>query len=877
MSETPSQRRYLRFLTNDPGAEVEDELAFHLARRVEDLMRRGVPEPEALEQARREFGDVDRIRRDLKRIGRGRQRRQARARIWESLVHDVRFAVRSLRKGPAVAAVATATLAVGIGTSAMIYDATRALVTHTVPFPEPDRLVTVDVLGERGRRFNPTYGEFQAWESNIDRLLTLGAYASDESFFGDGSRTFRTFGGRVTSRFFSALSMDPLFGRTISSDDVAPGSDPVVVITQRLWEGRLGADPDIIGKPLRIEGRLHTVIGVVRGGHQYPAGADFWIPLVPTAEEAASLRVSVIGRLGADATDQEAQAALTSIRYRLAPEPPAEDRDTRVAVLSLTGAPEGDRTGLIVIQISVLILLLIMSTNASGLLFTRAIERGQEVAVRRSLGATRGRIVRQLLVESVLLGGVAGVLGVLVGYVAIAMLRSAVPVSMSRHMLGWERFGLDAYIVGFAFALAVLSAIAAGIVPAVRAMRGDLTVHLREGAPTGTRGRRGSLITRLLLSGEVALALTLLLVAGLLMRSLIGLSTTDPGFEAEGVLGVEWALPPERYEEPEAVTRFQALLLERLDGLPGVRSAGLVSNLPMSRTGWLRPYRVQGYDPDSEARAASWRPSTPAYLSTLGIAVLKGRPFARTDGVGAPRVAVISEALANRHWRGADPLGQELEVEGEAWTVIGIAQDVHNFGVARTAEPTIYVPQAQSPSRTGFLAVRVAGNPDDLGQRVRREIWSVDPDVALMDVRTLPQMVQDFYADERLMASLMAAFATIALLITVVSLYAVVAHSVVRRRREIGIRLTLGARPNQILIGAMSHVLVWVGLGIVVGLAMATGAAQLLAATLYGIGPVDVLIFALVPSALCAIALLACYLPARKTTGVDPVETLRCG
>jgi putative ABC transport system permease protein len=816
--------------------------------------------------------------------------RDARGVRWlEEFGADLRFAVRMARRRPGLTVVIVATLALGIGASIAIHDAGRALATHAIPFPEPDRLVTVELRDGRGLGGTPSYREFRLWESAAEGVLATGAFVSGEFFVGDGSQTFRAFGAGVTGGFFPVLGVEPLLGRTLGPADTAQEDGPVAVITERLWKGRFGADPGIVGRSIRIGGVAHTVIGVVPVGLQFPAAADLWMPLVPGAgassaagaamDEAESLRVSAVGRLRAGASVREAEAALATIRSGLDAEQPAGEGDERVAVAALTGVPDGaDRIALILLQVAVVVLLLVTSTNAAGLMLTRAVERRQEVAVRDALGASRGRVVRQLLVESILLAALAGGLGLVVAQLAIVGLRSAVPTTVSRHMLGWERFGLDWHAVGLGLTLAALTGVAFGLVPALRAVRGDLTVHLRDGAPTTTVGRRGSRVARLFLCGEVALALMLLLTAGLLARSLSGLLTADPGFEAEGVLAVEWALPPDRYEAEDAIVRFQEPILERLGGAPGVGAVAVISNLPMSRTGWSKPFRVKGSDPTAEASAASWRPITPGYLPAMGIELVRGRHLARGDGAGAQRVAIVGEALASRHWPdGAEPLGQTLEVEGEEWTVVGVVRDVHNFGARRRAEPTIYVPQAQSPTRAGFLVVRAAGDPTGLAQRIRDEIWGIDPDIALGEIRTMSGMVREFYWNDQLTALLMTAFAVGALLITVVSLYALVAHSVARRRHEIGIRLALGARPRLILLGTISQGVTWVALGIVIGMILALGAARGLAALLYGIGPLDPVVFVLVPAGVLAVAVLASYLPALRATAVDPIETLRGG
>lgn len=866
------RRLRVLFRKGEVEREMDEEMRFHMEMEAAELVRtRGLSPEEAWRQARIAFGGVERFKEE------GREARGVR---WlEDLSADLRYAVRMLRKRPGLASVIVVTLALGIGTSVMIYSAGRALIFEAIPFPDPDRLVTVEFHGERGRWLSPTHRGFQVLESTATPTISLAAYTNEDRFVGDGTRTFQLRASRVTGFFFSALGIEPLLGRTLTPGDDAPGNGQVAVITSRLWRNRFGEAPEIIGKPIRIDGQVHTIVGVIPTGSQYPAGIELWTPLGPPVADAASPYMIVLGRLKPGATREEVQVALATIQHGLDQGRSVEERTSRLLVQPLSGRPSGrNLVPFFLLQGAVLALLLIATTNAAGLMLMRALERRQEIAVRASLGAGRGRILRQFLVESMLLAGISAILALAVAHLGISAIRAAVPAAFSARMLGWERFGLNGHALVFALGLAVLTGILIGIVPARRALRGDLGPHLRDGTPTATAGRQGSRAIRFFLSGEVAVALTLLLTAGLFTRSLIALLDSDPGFEADGVLTVQWALPPERYEGRDAIVRFQDPLLERLEGVPGVVSAGLISNLPMSRTGWTRRYRLHGGDHDTTSRAANWRPITPGYLRTLGIPLMRGRDFLGTDIAGAPRVAIVTEALVKRDWPdGASPLGQQLTVGGETWTVVGVTEDVHDFGVDRRAGPTIYVPHAQAPITAGFLAVRTAGDPAALAPRIRQEIWGLDPDIAIGEVRTMPRLVRDFYADDRILAQMMAAFASIALLITVVSLFTLVAHSVVRRRREIGIRLALGARPRQILADAMSQGLIWVAVGGLVGLVLSVGLARVLAAMLYGIRPLDPTVFLFVPGGLLAVAILATYMAARGATAVDPVETMRVG
>ena len=467
--------------------------------------------------------------------------------------------------------------------------------------------------------------------------------------------------------------------------------------------------------------------------------------------------------------------------------------------------------------------------------------------------------------------------GVAVAHLLLQALRLGVPEELTEQILGWERLGLDAQALLFAVGLSVVAGLLFGLAPAIGAIRGDPTASLR-GARVATADRGESRLARLLLAGEVALALTLLLCAGLLTRSLVELMGAEPGFEPRGVVAFEWILPEERYEGQASSERFQAPLLERVGSLPGVRSVGLVSHLPAGHPGFgpRREYRVEGSDPSAEASRAAWRPVTPAYLATLGIPLLRGRPFSAADGEAAPRVVIVGEALARRHWPdGADPVGRTLRIGEESWTVVGVAGDVHGFGVGSGPAPTLYVPQAQSPTRSGFLVARVAGDPARVGALLRGEIWSIDPHIAVGEVRTMERVIRDFLADQRVMAYLLAVYAAMALVITVISLHALVAHSVTRRRRELGIRLALGAQPGRIVAGAMARALAWVAAGIGCGLLLAAGGARLIGGMLYGVGPLDPLVYVLVSGGLAGVAALASFLPARRAARVDPTVALR--
>jgi predicted permease len=848
--------------------ELDDEIRFHVEREAERLSRlEGLDSTEARRRALVALGGVEPTKERV---------RQARWTRWpEDIGRDVQYGLRSLRKRWGMTTAAVVVLAVGIGASAIIYDVVRALATDAVPFPDPDRLVTVSLRNERGQGLAASLYGLQTWLQGSAGSVALAGYTSDEFFVGGDGETFRVQGARITHGFFDALGVTALRGRLSPADDTE--SEAVAIITERFWASRFGSEASVVGRSVRIDGTAHTVIGIVPSGQQFPPAADVWIPLGrSTADD--SLRVTVLGRLVTGATTTEAEAALATMQRGLDRERPQEERASRLVVEPLSGRPGGDDLiALVLLQCSVLVLLLITSANAAGLMLARAIERRRELAVRTSLGAGRGRLVRQVFVESALLAASAGLLGLGLAQVGILLLRNAVPDSISRGMLSWERFGLDGNTIVVAMVvMPALTGVMIAILPALRAVRGDLTIHLRDDAPTATYGRRGSRLSRLLLSAEVAMSMTLLLIAALLTRSLTTQLRSDPGFDAEGVLAVEWAASPDENRAAN-VARFQHQLLEQLAALPEIDAAAIGSTLPMSRRWSTRQYRLTESDPDADPYHANWRSITASYLGTLNIPLLAGRRFQESDDESAATVAIISESMASRHWPDGSALGRQIEVDARTWTVIGVAGDVHDAGAQRRAAPTIYIPQAQSPGTTGYLAVRASGNPADVAQRVRQEMLSIRSDMAIGDIRTLPDMVREYYAGERLMVQLMAAFAFASLLITVVSLYALAAHAVIRRRREIGIRLALGAFPRQILAGVMVQAFASVVGGITFGMLLAAGAAQMLGGMLYGVRPIDPLAFTLLPASVLAVAVVASLVPSLRATKVDPTRALRVG
>jgi putative ABC transport system permease protein len=853
-------------------AELEEELRFHLEMETEKNVRSGMSREEAARRARLAFGGLE-GHREAVRDARG-------VPVLEELWLDGRYAARSLLRGGSLPWVVVATLALGLGASVAIFSAGRALVTHPVPYPAPERLLSVELSGPRGVGLLPREEDLSVWRREAASLVTLAGHTLGPRIAGNGERSTHTWSLEVTGEWFGVLGANPRLGRTLVPADAAPEVEPVAVISHRLWHELYGGDERVLGRALHLGGRMHTIVGVLAAGHAFPAPVDAWVPLAGAsgaAPRAEPRHLSVIGRLAPGADRREVGVALSAVQRALDAERPEAERASTAEILPLPGREgEQHRTALLLLLGAVLFLLLIGTANAAGLMTTRALDRRREMGIRASLGAGRFRLVRQLLVESLLLALVAGAAGVLVAYLTLLAIRHGAPGSLTGQVLGWDRLGLDGTALGFALALSVLTGLLFGLAPALGAVGRNVGAALRAGTAAATEDRGRGRATRALLALEVTLSLTLLLGAGLLARSLGNLMGADPGFRADGVIVMEWSLPRDRFAEPEARRAVQRSLLERVEAMPGVAEAGLASNLPTTLPGFGRRREYRQAGEAEESFSAHWRPVSPEYLTALGVPLKRGRAFGAGDGQGAPRVAIVSESLARRHWRdGANPVGERLIVGEDEWTVVGVAGDVHHFGTGFGPPPTLYVPQEQDPSISGFLAARVDGGGAELGRGLRQEFWSVDAGIAVGQPRSMQREIRDFLADQRMMAYLMSVYAAMALVITVISLYTMVAHSVVRRRRELGIRLALGARPARVVAAALRPGLAWVGAGLLAGILLSAALAQGMAGLLHGVAPLDPVVFLLLPAAVLTLALIAALIPARHATRQNPVETLR--
>ncbi|HEX2190404.1 MAG TPA: ABC transporter permease [Longimicrobiaceae bacterium] len=893
MRETPAWRRYLRLGASDPAADVRDELDFHLAMRVDDLVRAGLPEAEARERARREFGDVAEIRREMERIGLRGRRRRSRTRGWESLRQDLRLAVRTLRGSPGFTAVAALTLAAGIGAGTAMFSVVDGVLLRDLPLPEPERVAVLwteapardsDHLPVTYRELTDFGGRTRAFRS----VAGVAYHGAGEFVLRDAGRPFTVSGTWVTGGFFPVLGVAPLHGRTLLPSDDAPGAARAMVIGHALWRRRFGGDPAAVGRTLEWNGKRFTVVGVLPPGFDYPRGAEFWIPVLPdfpgTLEEGAEpsevMVFDLVGRLRPGATVLDAREDYAAFLRAGDPQRPPALRGTRPVVTPLPELVAGDaRATIWTVAAAVGLLLLVACVNVANLLLVRGSARAQELAVRAALGAGRGRLVRQLLTESGVLALLGGVLGVAFAWAAVRALVALAPPELPRR----EMIGVDARVLAFALAATAAAALLAGLFPALLAARGDPGGWLRGGRRTGSAGPGVQALRHGLVVGQVGLAILVVAGAGLLVRSLATLQGVEMGFDTERLLVVQTALPPELLPERAQQVALQEAMVERVAALPGVAAAASLPSRPFSgRGGWSAMYSGEGQAPGEQSTNpwVSFEVVGPGYFRTLEVPLRRGRVFDERDREDAPRVAVVSEAVARHTWPGEDPVGRRIKLgphdaPGEWHTVVGVVGETR-YRELTEPQPSLYLPVRQFPGPVPMsLAVRTRADPAGVLPQLRRALREVHPELAVVGGGPMRELLAAPLARPRFGTLLLGAFAAVTLLLAAVGIYGVMAAAVRQRTREIGIRLALGATAGEVRGAVLRQGMRLALLGCAVGIAGALLGTRALRSLLYGVSPTDPATFAAVAGLILASAALACWLPARRAARVDPVNALR--
>lgn len=802
----------------------------------------------------------------------------------ECLIQDLRFACRTLAKNPAFTAAAALTLALGLGANTAVFSVVDAVLLDPLDFPEEDRLVTVwEDHRPRGGPGTEWTGRsvFRAWrgaETFSGLTVTVGWSAA----LTGGDRPEMIPGAAVSPGYFRVLGAEPTAGRGFLQEEETPGRDRVVVLSRSLWEQRFGADPELVGSAVELNGEPFTVVGIAPAGFRSPIQpeARIWTPLSmdPAQEDWGAYYLRVMGRLAPGVGPDAAEAELEGVMARLGEEQPADLREVGVTLEPLRRTVAGDaRTPLLALLGAVVLVLLVACANVANLVLARAFARDRELAVRAALGAGRRRLVAQLVTESLVLASLGGALGLLAGWWGMDLLRAFAPDGTPR----LDEVALDGTVFAFALAATAGTGLLFGLVPGWLVSRAPVATALHEGGRTGSSAGRARLRAGLVVA-ELALGLALLVGAGLLVRSLAALHAVDPGFDARGVISGRLLFPSARFPESAQAVAFVDRTVERLEAAPEVASAGAVSVLPLSGSQTDVSYAVEGrMPPPGEEPAADYRVATPGYFETLGLPLIEGRLFRPGDDPAAPLVALVSEELVRRAFPGEDPTGRRIKIgdtrspESPWWTVVGVVGGVRDNTLNRSPDPEIYVPAAQRPSRAMRLVARAELPGADLAEVLRNTVAELDPAQPFSEVVGLETLVRRSLAPQRFVTGLLTGFAVLAVVLAAVGIYGVMSYAVGRRTHEIGVRMALGARPAEVLGLVLRQGAGLVVAGLALGAVAAWGVSHGLEGLLYGVEPGDPLTFAAVAALLAASALAATLLPARRAARVDPVEALR--
>lgn len=800
-----------------------------------------------------------------------------------SFTQDIRYALRTMRRAPGFTSVAVITLALGIGANTAIFSIVNAVLIRPLPYDQPDRLVSI--LESNPRRgldvtaVSPV--NFVDWRRQNTVFSAMAGTQSVAFNYTGNTGAVRIDGAAVSANLLSLLGQQPLMGRGFEDADEKPGHDNVLLISETLWQRQFGGDHQVLGKVVTMNGQKFTIIGVMPASFQFPfPGLEVWKPLAFANFDLANrsnYQLQVVARLKDGVSIQQARANIQSVCSRLEQDYPDTNTGVGVQIEDLHEAFMGGSRSLIFVLFgAVALVLLIACVNIASLLSVRFLGRQHEMALRSSLGATRGRLVRQFLTESVLLGFLGGTLGILTAFAGLKVLLGFLP----RFNLPQNAITIDGNVLLFTMLLSIVCGMLFGAVPAWQSALTNPAEGLRE----STRGGRGTRSQRVfqngLIIGEIALSLVSLVGAGLLMRSFVSMLKVDPGFRSERVLvNTLLVLPTYKYPENYQRVNFFRTLLERLSGLPGVEASGGITAIPLQGNSFFSPFRIQGRPtgPDGKLMAAVMNVVTPGYFNTMGIPLRSGRWFSDSDGEQSPRVAVINDVAAKRFFDNTDPVGQQVFIraqDDQPYTVVGVVGSSGQFNITSAPNPEIFTNYQQSTMSYMYVLVKTKGDPTTLIPTIRRAVAEIDPEQPVGH-RTLVQQMENAVAQPRLYTLLVGMFAVLALLLAMVGVYGVMSYAVTQRIQEIGVRMALGAPRNHVLRLFLANSFKVVFIGVATGLALALALNRVMANLLFNVKSTDAFTFTLAAGLLCFAALVASYLPARRATRVDPIIALR--
>ncbi len=863
----------------DREQDLDRELSSHLDLEAAEQQESGLSPEEAAYAARRAFGNTTLVMEDVREE-------------WgwpsaERLLQDIRFSLRMFRRSPGFALFAVLALALGLGANAAIFSVVDAVLLRPLPFSDAARLVAVweDASHLGFPRNTPAPANFADWKSRNHVFQDMAALRGNlYALTGEGTPE-QVEGSPVTANLFPLLGVSPILGRNFSTEEDRPGGPRVVLISYGLWQRRFGGERTIVGREVWLNGQKYQILGVMPRGITFPERSEIWVPLALGPLELAARGnhyLRVFARLKPGVTLAQAKTEMAGLAAQLAREYPESNTNVGAVVVSLRDQLVGNlKPALWVVAAGVGCVLLIACANLAGLLLARAAGRERELALRTALGAERGRLILQMLVENLLLASAGGAAAVLFAFWSIPFLHHLVPAALA----SWSEPRIDVALLGFLFAISLFAAVLLGVLPAVVLSRGDPAAALQQGGRAIGSNTR---LRRVLIVSEVALAVILLVGAGLLTRTLWELSHVPLGFRPEGVLTLRTALPisaDSPYRNFPVRAEFYRRVLDRVTTIPGVISAGYTTFLPLTNAGGTSGFAIEGAPPlaPGQVNDANHRVISTGYLQTIGVPLRAGRLLRNSDGPDAPPVAVINRAMARQYWPGQNPLGHRFRLgdAAEPWiTIVGVVGDVLQMGLDVNGRAEMYFPCAQPAASFGFyaprdLAVRVSGNPLSYAKALERAIWEIDRNQPIAAVMPMEQLIADKLVSRDVAVKLVGAFAVLALLLAALGLYGLLAYTVTQRRREIGVRMSLGAQPRHVLIGVLGEGLKLVFYGLVLGAVGSWAVMRGLQSLLYGVTPTDPWIFAGSALVLLAVGSIASYIPAHRAAAIDPMVALR--
>jgi putative ABC transport system permease protein len=888
-------RRRLAGLRLEPTreAEITEEMAQHLDDRYAELLAAGATERQAARTALMELSEPDWLARELRRVEHqvspepmawgAKRRKNMMTNLWQ----DLRYGLRMLRKHPGFTVVAVLTLALGIGANSAIFSLVNGILLRPLPYAQPDRLV--QLIHASPNLGLETWGLSQAaFAIHRDQSKAFAAFAAyangGVNLTGEGEAE-RLLVTNVTADFFNVLGVNPAWGRTFHSGEDAPGKNGVCVISYGLWQRRFGGDPQIIGKTLNLNQTATEVVGIMPAGFKFPRiETEMWMPLALNTARTAPYFLTGIARLNSGVSVSQAEAETTNLLRNYGRQHPGssesagadeEGSGPKTIVTPLKEAIVGKtEKPLLVLLSAVGFVLLIACANVANLLLARATTRTREIAVRCALGATPARVAQQLLTESVLLAFIGAVVGIALASFGVRMLNQ-LPVDGIPRI---DEVSMNATVLMFTAGIALLTGLLFGLTPALRAYKMGLAAGMREGGRGMTASRR---MNGALVAAQFALSLMLLIGAGLLLKSFQRLQSVSIGFNPEKVLTMMTSLPRQKYAKPEQTVQFYQSLIERVSSLPGVRDAAMITGLPFTGDDNTDGFIVEGHEPsdgDKEQREqAQQQIVTPGSFQTMGIPLLRGRDFQDTDNGNAPLTAIIDETLARRYWPDGDAIGKRIETTGDLqWmTIVGVVGGVKHDDLAGERQPHMYLPLAQQSTLRAFLVVRTETAPSAAIPAIRSEVRQLDADIPLYLIRPMADVIGQTLNSQRLTNLLLSAFSVLALLLAAVGIYGSMSLYVGSRTNEFGIRLALGAQPGNLLRTVLQEGLMLTTFGIAVGITGALALTRAMASLLFEVSATDPVIFTGLSLLLVVVALVACYVPARRAASVDPLVALR--